>query len=71
MIFKKHQQIPILQYLINLRIEKAKHMMLEHPDLPVAIIGRNVGYNDPHYFSRAFKKITGLPPTEWRTEHGI
>lgn len=70
-IFKKHQQIPILQYLINLRIEKAKHMMLEHPDLPVAIIGINVGYNDPHYFSRAFKKITGLPPTEWRTEHGI
>lgn len=70
-IFKKHHQVPILQYLINLRIEKAKQMMLEHPDLPVAIVGRNVGYNDPHYFSRAFKKITGLPPTEWRTEHGI
>ena len=27
-------------------------------------------YGNPH-FSRAFKKITGLPPTEWRTEHGI
>lgn len=65
-IFKKHKSVTLIQYLINLRIEKAKQLMLEHPEWDFALVGESIGYNDPHYFSRAFKKNTGQSPTEWR-----
>ncbi len=65
-IFKKHKHVTLIQYLINLRIEKAKQLMLEHPEWDFSLVGESIGYNDPHYFSRAFKKNTGQSPTEWR-----
>lgn len=65
-IFKRHKHVTLIQYLINLRIEKAKQLMLEHPEWDFSLVGESIGYNDPHYFSRAFKKNTGQSPTEWR-----
>lgn len=66
-IFKKEKQITPIQFLINLRIEKAKEFILQHPDWDFTTIGESVGYHDPHYFSRAFKKVSGMSPSEYRS----
>ncbi len=65
-IFKKEKHITPIQFLINLRIEKAKELITENPSWDLATIGESVGYHDPHYFSRAFKKVTGIAPSEYR-----
>jgi two-component system response regulator YesN len=55
------------EYLTALRISKAK-ALLRSTALRTAEIAYQVGYNDPHYFSAAFKKETGLSPTEFRQQ---
>lgn len=53
------------QYLINLRIEAAKELLI-NSDMSVLQIGEAVGICTQNYFSRIFKKQTGLSPTEYR-----
>lgn len=53
------------EYLSNYRIEKAKTIMQEHPDLLVKEIADMVGFHDAYYFSKTFKKKTGIWPTEY------
>lgn len=55
------------EYLTNLRIEHAKKLMCENRLLRYHIseIGIMSGYYDIHYFSRIFKKKTGMTPTEF------
>ncbi len=54
------------QDLIRLRIEKAKRLLLGHPQLEVKQVAAAVGYDDPLYFSRLFKRETGLNPTAFK-----
>ena len=53
-------------YLIRLRINKAKQLLLIDKGLTVKQIGEIVGYTEPAYFSRIFKKYTGQSPSEFR-----
>lgn len=55
------------EYLINFRINKACELM-KNPTLNIGDISRSVGYIDPLYFSKLFKKIKGLTPTAFRKE---
>lgn len=57
-----------IEYLIGLRIKKAKSM-LKSSDMRSSEIAYEVGYNDPHYFSFCFKKETGRTPSEYRQEN--
>ena len=68
--FKKQLGITPLQYLIYLRINEAKKLLLKYPERPVAEIGKQVGYDDPYYFSRIFKKQTGISPSSYYAERG-
>ena len=68
--FKKQLGITPLQYLIYLRINEAKKLLLKYPERPVAEIGKQVGYDDPYYFSRIFKKQTGISPSSYHAEQG-
>ncbi len=52
-------------HLTEVRIKKAKEL-LRTTSLKAADIAYQVGYNDPHYFSSAFKKNTGFSPIEFR-----
>ncbi|MGI4832401.1 MAG: helix-turn-helix domain-containing protein [Janthinobacterium lividum] len=41
--------------------------VLLQTDLPIAQIAGQIGIQDPTYFSRLFKKVTGQSPGQWRT----
>ena len=59
--FKQVTGVPPIQFLNSLRIERAKELLLaEH--LSVSEVAELVGYKDPLYFSKAFKKATGMSP---------
>jgi two-component system response regulator YesN len=51
-------------FLIDYRIEKAKEM-LGRPDATIKQVSAACGYPDPNYFSRLFKKETGLTPSSF------
>ncbi|GGH38221.1 helix-turn-helix transcriptional regulator [Paenibacillus segetis] len=52
-------------YLINLRIEQSKILLLQ-TDLPVERIAEEVGFNHAAYFTSCFTKIEGLSPRKYR-----
>ncbi len=54
------------QEVIRLRIERAKRLLLGHPDLEIKQVAAAVGYEDALYFSRLFKKEAGLNPSAFR-----
>lgn len=66
-IFKKHRGKTFLEYLTEIRIEKAKEL-LKTTNLKTYEIAERVGYPDSHYFSLLFRKTVGIPPTAFRTE---
>ena len=53
------------QFLVDLRIHKAQ-VLLETTDGTVNEISRAVGYDNPMYFSRLFRKVKGLSPLKYR-----
>ena len=55
-----------MEYLTRVRIDSACEM-LKCTNLRTAEIGERAGYNDPHYFSSAFKKVMGMSPKEYKT----
>jgi two-component system response regulator YesN len=63
-IFKDEVGINFIDYLTTVRIEEAKKM-LKQENLSIKEICFTIGYNDPNYFSRLFKKIVGVSPTEY------
>ena len=54
-----------MQYLLTIRVNNAASL-LETTDYSMAEIAAIVGYEDPLYFSRMFRKIKGMSPTEYR-----
>lgn len=54
------------EYLTYLRMEYAKKRLNRDEKLTVAEVAFRAGYYDPLYFSRAFKKYTGVPPSQWK-----
>lgn len=64
-LFKKNINQSFSNYINTLRIEEAKKL-LKYTDRTLFDIGVSVGYEDGSYFSKVFKKITGLSPKEYR-----
>ncbi len=63
--FKQMTGVSPMQYILNLRIENAQ-MLLETTSYSVNEISSIVGYENQLYFSRIFKKLKGVAPTEYR-----
>lgn len=57
------------KYLISLQIQKAQSLLAHHPELSIQQISQSIGYSDQDYFSRLFKKQTGMSPSEYRNIH--
>ena len=67
--FKKETGISFVQYITNVRLEKAKEM-LKNTDVKTYEIAESTGFSDPNYFSKTFKKHFGTSPTEWLLASG-
>ena len=66
-IFKETYGSTISNYLIAMRITKAKQL-LRFTDMTVDEIGSAVGMGDANYFSRMFRKVEGISPKEYRKQ---
>ena len=64
--FRNYMGMAPMQYITFLRITRAKEL-LRSTDYPIQEIGSIVGYENPLYFSRIFKKQTGYSPSEYRS----
>ena len=65
-IFKQAFGKSFITYLTDYRIRRAKEY-LSMPGKTISAAGRAVGYDDPNYFAKVFKRATGSTPSEYRT----
>lgn len=66
-IFKEYAKVSPSQYLINIKIMKAKEL-LYNTDLSMSQIAEHVGIVDQNYFSRLFKQYVGCSPKAYRIQ---
>lgn len=64
--FKEEVGLTPLEYLTDLRIQQAKCLLAQNSYMTIGEIALNCGFSDPYYFSRCFKKNTGVSPREFR-----
>lgn len=64
-VFKDETGENFIDYLTDIRIDRAKQL-LETTDASMKEICAMVGYSDPNYFSRSFKRRVGVTPTEYK-----
>jgi len=64
-LFRQVKGYTFKSYLTQLRIKKAKQLLL-NSSLTVSEISQLIGYDDSNYFSRVFKRVTGFPPSLYR-----
>lgn len=65
--FSTHNDEGFSEYLNRIRITKAMELLCSD-GLSISEIGSRVGYSDPSYFTKVFKKQTGLSPREFRRQ---
>lgn len=67
-VFRSTFHVSPIQYVVRARIAQASAMLAETA-MPLKQIGQAVGYPDPYYLSRMFKKVTGSSPSAYRRLH--
>jgi AraC-like DNA-binding protein len=66
-LFKEGVGLTPMQYIVRYRMQKARHL-LENPRLAISEVSTSVGYVDPLLFSRMFKGVVGVSPSEFRKQ---
>ncbi|AIQ67714.1 helix-turn-helix domain-containing protein [Paenibacillus graminis] len=69
-LFKKETGLAVSEYIQRERIEEAKRLM-EWPGISLSDIATRLHFNDQSYFTKVFKKYTGITPREFRHDRGI
>ena len=64
-LFKKVMGRTPAAYITSLRMRKARELLLD-PNLPIADVSEQCGYDDALYFSRVFRRTVGVSPSEYR-----
>lgn len=67
--FKEEMDITFTEHITKLRIEKAKEL-IRNSQMSIQEVCFFVGYHDPNYFSRIFKKYVGCTPSRYKKEYG-
>ncbi|REK74558.1 AraC family transcriptional regulator [Paenibacillus paeoniae] len=67
--FKKHTGYSPIDYLLRIRMEKAASLLVD-TEGSIREIAKYVGYADPYYFGRLFKKMFGASPLHYRKKQG-
>jgi len=66
-LFVKNTDMKFTDYLAKIRIERAAEI-LRKGEMPIAQLAVKCGYTDPFYFSKVFKSIMGVPPSQYPPE---
>lgn len=64
-LLKEHLQLSFSEYISSKRIQKAKELLADE-SLSIEQIAEQTGYNDYFYFTKVFKKNTGISPSKYR-----
>ncbi|MBB6735142.1 helix-turn-helix domain-containing protein [Cohnella zeiphila] len=64
-LIKRETGMPFSQYLSKLRIERAEEMLRNNDGIKLADLAAQLGFSDVKYFSKVFKKRTGLSPSQY------
>lgn len=67
-LFKKETGYSPLDFLIRQRLQHAARLLATTQE-PIASVSAAVGYEDPFYFSRSFRKIMGCSPRTYRSRY--
>jgi signal transduction histidine kinase/CheY-like chemotaxis protein/streptogramin lyase len=71
-MFKKLKALTGLkptEYMRNIRLHEALHMLIEDRSLNISDVGYRVGFNSPAYFTQSFRKVYGSPPKDFVEEY--
>ena len=68
-VFKQEVGEPFSVYLNRVRIDRSKELLL-HKNIRLTDIAQLVGFEDQSYFTKVFKKLTGIPPFRYRETKG-
>ena len=69
-LFRQEVHVNFMEYLISVRLSRAKELLLSDRTASIKEIGSKVGYVNPRSFNRIFKKYEGVTPGEYREIHG-
>ena len=53
------------EFILEIRINKAKELLL-NTNIPILMVSKQLGFKDPSYFSKVFKKATGVTPSSYK-----
>lgn len=67
-IFKNETGISITDYLIYVRIEIAKQLLRDNPEIKIYEVANLVGYADSVFFNKIFKRLVGITPLEYKNK---
>ncbi|WP_308634969.1 response regulator [Paenibacillus silvisoli] len=67
-LFKKETGKTISEFITEVRIEKSANLLME-PQSKLYDVADQSGYSDANYFAKAFKKIKGMTPSQFRSKH--
>ncbi|GIH15845.1 AraC family transcriptional regulator [Rugosimonospora africana] len=67
-VFRRSAGMGVLEYIKRLRNSRARELLIA-TSMPIAEVGRSVGYSDPFYFSRQFHSINGTSPSDFRAQY--
>jgi AraC family transcriptional regulator of arabinose operon len=65
-LFRQKTGYAPIDYFSQMKMQKASQQ-LDFTDDPIKVIAFNLGYEDPYYFSKKFRKIVGMSPTKYRS----
>lgn len=64
-IFKQETEYTILEYILLQKIKEAKNLIREK-NMNFTEISEKLSFDNPHYFSRVFKRVTNMTPTDYK-----
>lgn len=68
--FRERTGLSLVRYINTLRVEKARVALLERRDMNISEVAALCGFDDPSYFTKVFRELTGLPPKAYRSISG-
>lgn len=67
-IFKKELGVNFVKYVTERKMDKAKELLKDN-EIPIVNIAFEIGYPEPSYFTKVFKKVENMTPSQYRNQY--